>query len=373
MKFKNCAIAIACILTTSLLPANAATQNTITRNDVETRALNMINYKWSYSATNNTKTDSPLVVTKPTQLGTTSETQTGIPYCWGGFDSLDTASYQAAWKNFGEAVSQGAYTGNTNDEAGLGYISGTAGLDCSGFVQSAFNIKDYKQSTSTLLSNYFTQINMSDIQHMDILIAAGSHVAIFDSWGYNNSVYGAYTYESTTNTFYGGIQGTKKYFMSMNYINQLGYVAAKYKYLASTASFPAKTVATGIFAKTTDNVNLRTSASTLSSIVTLIPGNSVLYVDSYSNGWYKVFYNGNSGWVYGQYLTYLPSGTYVTIKNVTQLNIRSSYSALSPILGSISVNQYAKVLGYSPDGKWMKITINNITGWSSAAYLSYIY
>ncbi len=355
------------------LPATAATQTAITRSAAEQRALAMINMTWSYSATANSTIASSYLksITKPTQLGSVSGQKTGIPYCWGGFDGLDTSSYNQTWSGFADAVKKGAYTGNTNSISALGYIPGTAGLDCSGFVQATFQIKDYKQSTTSLLNQYFTPISLSDIKHMDILDLPGDHVVIFDSWGTLNGLSGAFTYESTASTIYGGIQGAKKYFISMNTINS-GYIAARYKYIQEEVALP-QPVQTGIFAKTTGNLNLRSSASSQAGILATIPSGGILYVKSYSAGWYQVSYNGQIGWVWGLYLANIPSGIYVSIKNTEMLNIRISPTVTSSIVGTLKKYQYAKVIGYSSDGKWMQIQYNNIIGWSSASYLSYIY
>ena len=478
----------------------AVVQIPITRGQVEQRALDMINLNWTFTNTKNAVID-PIYasdVTLPKQLSSAGIIQsTGIPYDWGGFDSQDSNSFNEPWKNFLDAVNQGAYTGNVNAHAGLGHIMGTAGLDCSGFVQAAFNIKDYKQSTSTLLNNYFIPISLSDLKHMDILDYPGNHVVIFDCWGSQNGIDGAFTYEATTDQTWGGIQGTKKYFLTKSQIDS-GYVPARYiniiedtqttvPTLTPTATpivtpaptpvatptptpvptpivtptptptpvatptptpvptpivtptptptpvatptptpivtptptptpkptvtpTPAATptptpivaptptptpkpivtptpiptaspaiphpVNTGIFAKINDTaslVNMRSNASSNSTILCAIPKDSIIYISSYYLGWYQVQYNGSIGWVWGNYISSIPSGVYVTVKNVFQLNIRSNPSSIAQIIGVIKLNQYAQVLCYSSDKLWMKISIGNIQGWASTAYLSYIY
>lgn len=359
---------------------HAVAQTPITRTTVEQRALKMINLSWTYSKANNSNISSQYVgvVTQPQQLrGITSGQMIGIPYTWGGFDGIDTHSYNTSWSNFLGAVSSGAYIGNVNTDAGYGYIPRTAGLDCSGFVQATFNIKDYKQSTTTLLNNYFTKINLSDIKHMDILDKPGEHVVIFDKWGYRNGIYGAYTYESTPDQTYGGIQGTKQYFISMSEINT-GYVAARYKYINEISSASTgSSVKPGIFAQiinVTTYANFRSAPSISSQIISTIPKGTIIYLNSYSNGWYQINYNGKSGWVSGNLIGNIPSGKYVTVVNgITYLNIRINPSVTASILGTLQKGQYAEVLDYSNNGLWMKIKINGITGWASKRSLSYIY
>lgn len=395
-KFSSVFLALAMASSGIVLPftqANAAVQPSVTRTQVEQRAMSMINLNWTYSSSKNSNISSSYAqyITQPAQLkNVTTGQMTGIPYDWGGLDGLDSDSYNAPWTNFLDAVNQGAYIGNVNTDAGLGLIPGTAGIDCSGFVQASYNIKDYKQSTSTLLNNYFTPINLSDIKHMDILDKPGDHVVIFDKWGTQNGISGAFTYESTPDQTYGGIQGTKRYFMSMNEINS-GYIPGRYKYLAddtqssttqtttstqTSSSNVTPAIAPGIFAQI-ENVNFaanfRSNPSTTASIIGTIPKDAIVYLADYSNGWYKVSYNGQVGWVSSTLIATLPQGKYVTIKGATQLNIRSAASSSAYIVGVLTQNQYAQVLGYSDDGNWMHISINGIDGWSSASYLSYIY
>lgn len=396
--------AVIFILTLAVLPYQtslAASQNPITRGEAEKRALDIINLKWTYSRDKNgfISPDKTQYVEQPSQFKDVNYgVFTGIPYNWGGFDSLDTNSYNAPWKSFIEAIEKGAFAGNVNTKSGMGYIPQTAGLDCSGFVQAVFNIKDWKLSTSSLFNSYFTKIDIKDIKHMDILNRPGDHVVIFDRWGNLNGVDGAFTFESTTDTFYGGIQGTKRYFLSMKEINN-GYIAGRYNYIMedeqatpsvqsytqttstqvlspSTAENLPQPVGTGIFAKISDSItsaNLRSAPSTTSSIITTLPKGTIIYVISYSSGWYKISVNGTVGYVYGSLISPIPSGKYVTVKGVTQLNIRSNPSTTSPIIGVLKQGQYAEVVGYSSNGTWYKITINGITGWAYSSYLSYIY
>lgn len=355
--------------------AKAVTQTPLTRSEAETRALNMINLPWVYSRVLNSNINPKYAsdVTLPVQFNNVSTMQTiGIPYNWGGMDGIDTSSYNAPWTSFIDAINHGAYAGNTNADGGIGLVPGTAGLDCSGFVQAVFNIHDYKQSTSTLFSNYFTKISLSDIKHMDILDKPGDHVVVFDKWGTLNGINGAFTYESTPDQFYGGIQGTKKYFISMNTINT-GYIAGRYVNIIEDAPHP---VPAGIFAQISNaNVaaNLMSSPLASSAIIGTVPNGTILYLNDYNSGWYQVTINGKTGWVYGSYISGILSGEYVTVHNASVLNIRFSPSTASYIVGVLTTGQYAKVLGYSADGKWCNISINGIQGWSSITYLSYIY
>lgn len=370
-------------------------QTPMTRSQAEQRALNMINITWTYSKDKNgniSSTDANSV-TQPNQYSNLTTAQvTGIPYDWGGQDGLDSNSISTPWTSFLDAISRGAFAGNVNTTAGHSYVPGTAGIDCSGFVQATFNIHDDKISTSTMFDKYFTKISLTDLKHMDILDRPGDHVLIFDKWGTLNGVTGAYTYESTWDQYFGGIQGTKQYFVTMDDINN-GYIPGRYVNIVDDSQnstptpvsnpTPAPTptpnqssVTAGIFAQITNvnnAANFRVSPSTTSAIVSTIPKGAILYLITSSNGWYQVNYNGQVGWVLGNLVTSIPSGKYVTINNVYQLNIRSNSSTSSSIVGTLAQNQYAQVLDYSKDGNWIKISINGIQGFAYSKYLRYIY
>lgn len=376
---------VAAIATPMSMARASTVQTPITRAQVEERALNMINVTWTYSSIKNGKIDPYYAdkVTQPKQFANVSTTQaTGIPYNWGGQDSLDSNSINAPWSNFIDAINKGAYAGNVNTTAGQQYVPGTAGIDCSGFVQASFNIHDSKISTSTMFDKYFTKINLSDIKHMDILDRPGDHVVIFDKWGSLNGVQGAFTYESTYEDTFGGIQGTKRYFITMDDINN-GYIPGRYINIVedssndSSNSSTSNTLNAGTFGQITNVTsfaNFRANPSTSASIIGTVPKGTIAYLISSSNGWYQIKYNGQLGWVYGNLIAPVKSGEYVTVNNSTyQLNIRSNPSTVSSnIIGVLCQGQYAQVLDYSVDGTWMKISINGIQGWCSRKYLSYI-
>ncbi|AZV56726.1 SH3 domain-containing protein [Clostridium sp. AWRP] len=460
-------IAFTSVMSVPFYKVSAAAQTPISRTQVEQRATSLVDLTWTYSANRNSNISSQYSssVTLPNQFkGVTTATFKGIPYAWGGIDGINTTSYNAPWTSFLDAVNKGAFTGNVNTGGGLGYIPGTAGMDCSGFVQASFNIADYKQSTSTLLNNYFKKIDLNSLQHMDILDKPGDHVVIFDKWGTLNGVQGAFTYESTPDQTYGGIQGAKRYFISMNTINQ-GYIPARYINIVEDASSQTTgtttqsstfkiggyaqvanvtsyanlrtnpstsyailtTVPKGTILKLTDYsngwyqvtyngqtgwiwgnilgaapvnqnnttsdtssnlkfkvggyaqvanvtnyVNLRTNPSTSYSILTTIPKGTILKLADYSNGWYQVTYNGQTGWMWGNILGAVPTNQYITISGAYQLNIRSNSSSTAQIIGVLSQGQYAQKIGQTSDGSWYKISINGIEGWSSSKYLTYI-
>lgn len=359
------------ILFTNQIKASAA--GAITRSQAENRALNMINLTWTYDRSENSNVNSNYTsyVTQPSQLNNTDRAQEkGIPYNWGGQDSLDSHSLNAPWDNFLEAINRGAFAGNVDITDGYSYIPGTAGIDCSGFVQAVFNIDDYKISTSTMFDKYFKRIDLNSIKHMDILDRPGDHVVIFDRWGTLDGISGAFTYESTPDTAFGGIMGTKQYFVTMDDINN-GYIPGRYINIVDD-----NTIQPHIFAQISNVnsfANFRSLPDINSNIIGTLPKGAIVYLIDYSSGWYQIKYGNNVGWVFNSLLSPIQSGQYVTVINAYQLNIRSNPDFGAAIVGTLNVGQYAKVIDYSSDGNFYKIQYNGITGWASRKYLNYIY
>ncbi|OCA84655.1 SH3 domain-containing protein [Bacillus sp. FJAT-27986] len=142
--------------------------------------------------------------------------------------------------------------------------------------------------------------------------------------------------------------------------------------------------------KTTANVNLRETASASGAKLTTIPVNTVVTATEQSGDWYKVTYNGYTGWVSGAYLTKytsstgnnssssnngnqttLPSGTAITETTylpISELNIRASDSTSSAKVGSIP--KYTQVKStYKTSKGWYRVTYGGVTGFVSGEYL----
>ena len=123
----------------------------------------------------------------------------------------------------------------------------------------------------------------------------------------------------------------------------------------------------------TPSLNLRQSAVTSADVLTSIPTNTQVDVIS-KNGinWYNVVYNGNSGWVSGQYLSVDTTAVTETVGTVTanpSLNLRTTAEATSALLTSIPTNAQVAIVSKNASD-WYNVTYNGKTGWVSGAYLS---
>ncbi|MBQ4563925.1 MAG: hypothetical protein IJA58_05540 [Lachnospiraceae bacterium] len=154
-------------------PAHVAT-----RSEVLSRAEEMINYEWKVLSTHKDKVsgyENAIII--PTYI-LTAENNTyveGIPYCWGGYHGLAGERYQ--YQSF-ESVS-----GLTNMTAGNlyaypdGLVWGTIGLDCVGFVMSAYDMAGSKLHSSDFV-NIGEEVSFGNMKPMDIL-ARNGHVMLY--------------------------------------------------------------------------------------------------------------------------------------------------------------------------------------------------
>jgi hypothetical protein len=101
----------------------------------------------------------------------------GVPYKWGGFDSLES---------FDRGVRAGKAAGDlyNAEKRRLGgkAVSGSAvGLDCSGFISRCWRLAE-KQSTSSLPALCQTLRSVGELRPGDALNQPGGHVVLFVKW-----------------------------------------------------------------------------------------------------------------------------------------------------------------------------------------------
>jgi uncharacterized protein YraI len=139
-----------------------------------------------------------------------------------------------------------------------------------------------------------------------------------------------------------------------------------------TGSIPVGTelVATG-------NVNLRTNASTSSSIIRVIPNGSKVTVQSSapSNGFYKIKHNGTVGWSYGAY--YEPTGgtsgsqpVGTNLVATGDVNLRSGPSTSNSVIDVVTQGSTVSLVDPNPQNGFYNVDFNGNVGWSSAKYYS---
>jgi mannosyl-glycoprotein endo-beta-N-acetylglucosaminidase len=139
------------------------------------------------------------------------------------------------------------------------------------------------------------------------------------------------------------------------------------------AQYAVLPVANGLKGKTTTAVNFRTypSTSTSTNIIQLLNGNTDLSIIGQNGGWYKVQFNGKTGWV---------SGDYISLENALQikvndaLNVRSQPNTSSAVIGTLKNNDIVIAYvdnnnNYVKSGSWYKIQFNGKEGWVHQDYV----
>ena len=121
---------------------------------------------------------------------------------------------------------------------------------------------------------------------------------------------------------------------------------------------------------TGDYVNFRKEPSTsYASLGQLNKGDKVEYI-SVSGSWTKVKYNGQTGYVYSQYVSQVNSEAKTEVKyvNCSALNVRSGAGTSYSIITTITKDTKVEVI--STSNGWSKIKVGTTTGYVSSKYLS---
>ena len=125
-------------------------------------------------------------------------------------------------------------------------------------------------------------------------------------------------------------------------------------------------------ATTTTAVNFRTGPSTGYSIISTLPAGAKVVVSSESgNGWSKVVYNGTTGYISSDYLSFSNelSGSFGTgTINASYVRMRSGPGTDSSILGTYSSGTAMEVTGVN--GNWYQVSYNGTTGYVRSDYMS---
>ena len=141
-----------------------------------------------------------------------------------------------------------------------------------------------------------------------------------------------------------------------------------------------ETTQTGQVINVTTKLNIRGGAGTNYGIVGTVGGNATVNILGQEGSWYKISYNGVTGYVSGSYIKVNSSNSnnntdstvkYGKVVDIsTKLNIRKSASTSSSIVGTLSNNTQVTIL--EKLNGWYKISYNGVTGYVSASYIAEI-
>lgn len=117
------------------------------------------------------------------------------------------------------------------------------------------------------------------------------------------------------------------------------------------------------------NLNLREGPSVISRRIGRIPGNTVVNViDTSNSNWFKVTYDGKTGYVSSEYIKLNTTANYGTgTVNATALNVRTEPSLSSNIKTKLYNKQKVEII--SKEGDWYKIKINGGEGYVFSQYI----
>ncbi|PGL73269.1 C40 family peptidase [Bacillus sp. AFS055030] len=154
-----------------------------------------------------------------------------------------------------------------------------------------------------------------------------------------------------------------------------GYISASYVGKVTESNNTDQSVSPGNYISTGNGVRIRSGASTSYQILGSVNKNQRLDVISVSNGWYKIKFNGSTGYISASYVgkvtesnntnQTISSGNYISTGN--GVRIRSGAGTSYHILGSVNKNQKLDVISLSSG--WYKVKYNGTTGYISASYV----
>ena len=118
------------------------------------------------------------------------------------------------------------------------------------------------------------------------------------------------------------------------------------------------------YRKTTENLNLRTGASTSYKVITTLPKGTIVKVEQLLNGWAKVTHAGSIGYVSTSYLAVATGNIKTTTAN---LNMRSGAGTGYKILKTIPKNTAITIA--SASGSWLKTSFEGRVGYVHGDYV----
>lgn len=125
----------------------------------------------------------------------------------------------------------------------------------------------------------------------------------------------------------------------------------------------------------TTEVYVRNAAGTDGAILgSLSTGNTVSVSGYTNNNWIRITYNGHTGYVSSDYLSWnapvTAMGGTMYVTNI-QANVRSYYSTDADVLGTLGYGDDVTVTGYTPNN-WIRISYKGYTGYVYGDLLSWI-
>lgn len=202
---------------------------------------------------------------------------------------------------------------------------------------------------------------------------SGSDVRMRSGAGTNYSVIG--TYQKGTKMSVVGASGN---WYEVSYNGKTGYISADYMKLTvgstqttDSTTTPADTSAEGFKGSVIGtSVRMRSQPNTSSDVLGYYSNGVTMSVLGSVKDWYKVSYNGKTGYISAQYMRVTPDESF-TAKSGTvsgdAVRLRMGPGSDFAVLGSYNKNTSVKVTGKTDS--WYEISVNGKYGYMSADYI----
>lgn len=216
--------------------------------------------------------------------------------------------------------------------------------------------KDYLKSDSSVSGNFGT----GTITGSDVRMRKGPSTSY--------SIVG--TYDKGTKMT---VTGAKGGWYAVKYNGKTGYVRYDYMSISVTpksTDSSSKTTYTGVINGT--DVRMRKGPSTSYSIVGTYDKGTKMTITGSQKGWYKVSYNGKTGYVSSDYMRLTPKTAYSSAKNGvvcdTGARLRMGPSTSFATLTTFSNGTKGKISGIY--GDWYEVTVNGKYGYMHKSVFS---
>ena len=215
--------------------------------------------------------------------------------------------------------------------------------------------KTYLKSSSSVSGNFGTGT------------ITGSDVRMRKGAGTSYAIIGAYD-KGTKMT----VTGAKGNWYAVKYNGKTGYVSGDYMTLSVTPKSTGTSTTTQYTGTITgSDVRMRKGAGTNYAIMGTYDKGTKMTITGSQKGWYKVSYNGKTGYVSSDYMRLVPKTAYSTAKTGTADDgavVRMGPSTKFTIVIKTGSAAKAKVTGVY--GSWYEVNINGNYGYMNKSVLS---
>ena len=241
------------------------------------------------------------------------------------------------------------------------------------------SVGEYEISTFALSSSAVSVSQKGTVVNVHSVLRVRSEASL------NSEVVGYLTNGCSVN-----ILGENGDWYNINYNGKSVYVSKEYVQVSGGASNSSESSSqetrsgkSGQVVNVHSSLNVRSGASTSSSVIGSLSNGSKVIIVGESGSWYKINYGNTTGYVSKDYVQAsgeqnsssesssqgTTSGKSGQVVNVhSSLNVRSGASTSSSVIGSLSNGSKVTIVGES--GSWYKINYGNTTGYVSKEYVS---